>query len=202
MLRSPCYPPIKFFTPSSGGFTLIELMAAVSIAAGVISLLVPALLRQVAIAEESNRLTTVEAVVTSDLDKFSNYAKIWKLRSGSYPVSSALTMTSSYTLGGVSIYDPPRDKCNEPSNSSNGLAASLLNDGQSQAQFTIGPESDILNTTDPAFKAIGGNVRRSINAKGNKILISYSLINNSYGLNFNRKALVYVEASAWCDHLP
>jgi len=185
-------------------------MVAVSMAAGVISLLAPALLRQVAIGEEANRLTAVEAVVSSDLDRFKNYARIWKLKVGSYQVTDALTMTTTpYKLGGANIYDPPSDKCNEPSNSSNGLAASLLNDGQSQnpkifmptTQFSIG---SWVNIPVDMGGVKGFNVERKVDAVGNKILISYRLLpaSNPYRLNFSRNALVLVEAAAWCDRLP
>jgi len=210
MRQYPNYHPHQIAAPNSDGFSLIELMAAVSIAAGVITLLVPALLRQVGIGEESNRLTAVESVVSSDLDRFKNYAKVWRLKAGSYPVTNVLTMaTTPYTLGGANIYDPPSDKCNEPSNSSNGLAASLLNDGQSRipkifkpaAQFSIGSWVNIPVATG----GVGGfNIERKVDAMGNKILISYRLLpaSNPYRLNFSRNALVLVEAAAWCDRLP
>jgi type II secretory pathway pseudopilin PulG len=106
-------------------------MVAVSIAAGVISLLVPALLRQVAIGEEANRLTAVEAVVSKDLDWFANYAKIWKLKSGSYPdvgksdLTKAVTKTATeYISGGAAIYEPNSNDC------STGLAAPFLADAK------------------------------------------------------------------------
>jgi len=150
----------------------------------------------------------VEAVVSSDLYRFSNYAKIWKLKVGSYPVTSALTMTS-YIIGrGALIYEPPLAECNTSSGSSNGLAASLLRDGQNQNpkifmptnQFGIGSDVEIQVSTGGVS---GVNVLRTIEAVGDKILISYRLPdNNAYGIGFSRKALVLVEAAAWCDRLP
>ena len=209
MLRSPGYSPAKAAAPHSGGFTLIEVMVAVSIAAGVISLLVPTLLRQVAIGEESNRLTVVEAVVSSDLDRFRYYAKIWKLQAGSYVAKKSLTMTPNEPrLEAAAIYDPPSDECNEPPDSTNGLAASLLRDGQSQndkifiptTQFSTGSWVNIPFDTGGVR---GFDVERKVDAVGSKMLISYRLpADNPYRLNFSRSALVLVEAAAWCDRLP
>ena len=212
MVRSPSPHSPNHAPSESGGFTLIEVMVAISIAAGVISLVVPALLRQVAIGEESNRLTTVEAVVSSDIYRFSNYAKIWKLKTGSYPVTKLLTMTSSDPLPlGTLTYDPPVDECR------NGrLAISLLNDGSRQTpnifkpagQLTIGnTDTDILNPLDSAdrrmINIIGSNVLRSVDATGSKIRLFYQLpVSNTHGISFSREALVLVEAAAWCDRLP
>jgi hypothetical protein len=187
-------------------------MVAISIAAGVISLAVPALLRQVAIGEESNRLTTVEAVVSSDIYRFSNYAKIWKLKTGSYPVTKLLTMTSSDPLKlGTITYDPPVDECRDGR-----LAISLLNDGSRQTpnifkpagQLTTGnTDTEILDSLDLAdrrmINIIGSNVLRRVDAVGSKIRLFYQLpVNNTYGISFSREALVLVEAASWCDRLP
>jgi len=211
-----CHPPNRA-TQSSSGFTLIEVLVAISIAAGVISLLVPALLRQVAIGEESNRLKAVEAAVSSDLYRFSNYAKIWKQKAGgnlesdsnSIDATINLTKTSSYAQIANAIYDPPDIKCKEPFDSPNGLAASLLSDGLSQnpkvfgptSQFAIGKETPILEDNDPAIKVLGSNVLRTVNAKGSKIIIFYRLENNAYGISFAQTSSILVEASSWCDQL-
>jgi prepilin-type N-terminal cleavage/methylation domain-containing protein len=212
MLRSPSRHSPNHARSQSSGFTLIEVMVAISIAAGVISLLVPALLRQVAISEESNRLTTVEAVVSSDIYRFSNYAKIWKLKTGSYPVTKQLTMTSSVPRQlGTTTYDPPVDECRDGT-----LAISLLNDGSRQTpnifkpagQLTTGnSDAEILNPLDLAdrrmINTIGSNVLRRVDAVGSKIRLFYYLpTNNTYGINFSREALVLVEAAVWCDRLP
>jgi hypothetical protein len=193
-------------------------LVAISIAAGVISLLVPALLRQVAIGEESNRLKAVEAAVSSDLYRFSNYAKIWKQKAGSslksdsissIEASKKLTKTSEYVQIANAIYDPPDVECKEPFDSPNGLAASLLSDGLSQnpkvfgptSQFAIGKETPILEDNDPAIKVLGSNVLRTVNAKGSKIIIFYRLENNAYGISFAQTSSILVEASSWCDQL-
>ena len=216
MLRFTFYPPPKAATPHSGGFTLIEVMVAVSMAAGVISLLVPALLRQVAIGEEANRLTAVEAVVSKDLDWFANYAKIWKLKSGSYPtvgasaLTKAITMTATnYISGGATIYEPNPDHC------TTGLAAPLLADAE--VLDTTGttvyylPPYEINVSTPTEITASSGGVsnlsviRRELAAEGNRIHIYYyttATDSNSIRLNYTREASVLVEAAAWCDRLP
>jgi len=217
MLRSSSPLPAKAATPNSGGFTLIEVMVAVSIAAGVISLLVPALLRQVAIGEEANRLTAVEAVVSEDLDWFANYAQIWKLKSGSYPdagtsdLTNAITKTATeYISGGTSIYEPNPDDC------STGLASPFLADAKLlplRKQPQLNPylplyKIDASSTTK--IKASSGGVSnlsviRELAAEGNRIHIYYhtpTTDSNSIRLNFTRVASVLVEAAAWCDRLP
>jgi hypothetical protein len=191
-------------------------MVAVSIAAGVISLLVPALLRQVAIGEEANRLTAVEAVVSKDLDWFANYAKIWKLKSGSYPavgttaLTKAITKTATdYIPGGAAIYEPNPDDC------STGLAAPLLADAQLLDLDTTGSTISYLptyeiNVSSPTeiTASSGGvsnlSVNRELVAEGNKLHIYYRTTTdpNSIGLNYTREASVIVEAAAWCDRLP
>lgn len=199
------------------GFTILEVLVAVSIAAGVISLLVPALTKQVALGEQSNRLTAVEAVVSSDLDWFSNYARIWKLKSGSYPVNTDVTMTSTYTFSGAAVYEPPQVDCLKSSDSSSGLAASLLAAGQqlyalpavkkSQMRTYIPPyEIKLAPATTTIQVTSGGvsgvNVIRTVTPVGNKLRVFYSLDGpNIDGLNFSREASLLVEAAAWCDRL-
>jgi len=190
-------------------------MVAISIAAGVISLLVPALLRQVTIGEEANRLTAVEAVVSNDLEWFSKYAKIWKLKTGSYPMvgSQALTTTitkaSSYNSEAAGSYEPSSENC------STGLATPLLTDAQQLSSLTPTnstspylPPYPINITGSTIIQASSGNVSslnviRTLSAAGNKIQINYNIVDSSsIGLNFVRVASVLVEAAAWCDRLP
>jgi len=216
MLRFPFYPPPKAATPHSGGFTLIEVMVAVSMAAGVISLLVPALLRQVAIGEEANRLTAVEAVVSKDLDWFANYAKIWKLKSGSYPADGRAKLTKAatktetdYISGAATIYEE-----SSPVDCSTGLAAPFLADAQDldttgTAIYYL-PPYEINGSSPTEITASSGGVSnlsviRELAAEGNRIHIYYrtpATDSNSIRLNYTREASVLVEAAAWCDRLP
>jgi hypothetical protein len=192
-------------------------MVAVSIAAGVISLLVPALLRQVVIGEEANRLTAVETVVSKDLDWFVNYAKIWKLKSGSYPTvgTSALTKAITKTAtdfipGGAAVYEP------NPADCSTGLAAPFLADAKLLDLEPTGTTISYLphyaiNVSSPtAITASSGGVSnlsviREVVPAGNTIHIYYHTTttdSNSIRLNYTREASVLVEAAAWCDRLP
>ena len=206
---------------SSSGITILEVLLAVSIAGGLISLLVPALTRQVALGEQSNRLTAVEAVVSSDLNWFSNYARVWKLKSGSYSVTNAVTKTSSFTLAGAATYEPPEAECKQAADSASGLAKKLLDDGAdlytkstASALKPYYPPNPLTSPT--TIKVTSGgvtglNVIRTVTPVGNMIRVFYKLdfadaaakadLRNN-GLNFSREAAFLVEASAWCDRIP
>jgi prepilin-type N-terminal cleavage/methylation domain-containing protein len=217
MVRSPFFHNPSARTSATKGFTILEVLVAVSIAGGVISLLVPALTKQVALGEQSNRLTAVEAVVSLDLDWFSNYARLWKLKSGSYPVTTEVTMTTSYTTAAAAAYEPPQVDCNKDSDSSSGLAASLLVDGQKLYALPAAKKL-LLRTYIPPYEiqlapstatiqvSSGGvsglNVIRTVTPVGNKLRVLYRLQgSNADGLNFSREASLLVEAAAWCDRL-
>jgi prepilin-type N-terminal cleavage/methylation domain-containing protein len=190
------------------GFSLVEVLAAVSIAAGVISMFASAMMRQLTLGEQTNRLTAVEAVVSADLDWFSNYARLWKLKSGSYLLTTALTVTSSSPkILGDTSYEPSAADCNS------GLAQALLTDGKK----LFGSKNTLLKTYIPPYEikisdsteipVIVSGVRdlkvvRRADPLGNKIRVFYSLDGaNADGLNFSREASLLVEANAWCDRL-
>jgi prepilin-type N-terminal cleavage/methylation domain-containing protein len=207
MIRSPsCHSP-NTARLDSCGFTLLEVLMAVIISAGVISVIVPTLMRQVALGEQTNRLTAVEAVVSADFDFFSNYARLWKANTGSYSVNTDITMSSSYNVRGATRYEPTAADC------TSGLAAALLADSQklknsSSDLRTYLPPYEIKIGDTVSIPVSGGgvsdvNVNRRVDAVGNKIRIFYSLDGaNADGLSFTREASLLVEAAAWCDQLP
>ena len=222
MLKSSFFKPPNAARSSSSGITILEVLLAVSIAGGLISLLVPALTRQVALGEQSNRLTAVEAVVSSDLNWFSNYARVWKLKSGSYSVTNAVTKTTSpFTLAGAATYEPPEAECKEAADSASGLAKKLLDDGAdlhktstASALKTYYPPNPLTSPTTIMVTSggvTGLNVIRTVTPVGNMIRVFYKLdfadaaakadLRNN-GLNFSREAAFFVEASAWCDRIP
>ena len=221
MLKSSFFKPPYAAQSSSSGITILEVLLAVSIAGGLISLLVPALTRQVALGEQSNRLTAVEAVVSADLNWFSNYARVWKLKSGSYSVTNAVTKTSSYTLAGAATYEPPEAECKRAADSASGLAKKLLDDGAdlrrtstASAIKTYYPPNPLTSPTTIMVTSggvTGLNVIRTVTPVGNMIRVFYKLdfadaaakadLRNN-GLNFSREAAFLVEASAWCDRIP
>ena len=188
------------------GFSLVEVLIAVSIAAGVISMFASAMMRQLALGEQTNRLTAVEDVVSADFDWFSNYTRLWKLKTSGYLLSPEVTMTSSVaTLLGATSYEPSAADCNS------GLAAALLTDGKT----LFGKNNNSVRTYVPPYQInISGiteipvsgvddlKVVRRVDPVGNKIRIFYSLAgDNADGLNFSREASLLVEATAWCDRL-
>jgi hypothetical protein len=170
------------------------------ISSSAITFLVPALLRQVGVSAEADRLTKVEAVVSRDLDYISDYARYWKLSSGPYNLSNTITNTStSYVMAPQVEYAPPADRC------ANGtLAAGFLDD---LASVTTTPARPY------AIPVAGGaqslpvdtdlEVSRTISSQGSRIHVSYSLTGSkAEGLRFFRQASVLIEAAAWCDTLP
>jgi len=201
MLRSPPIHAPKTSLPQRGGFTIIEVLVAVFIAGSVTSLLVPALLRQVSLAEQTNRLTAVEAAVSRDLSWFSNYARLWKLKAGSYPVQigsySDVTQTI-YTRGGAAIYEPSLADCQN-------LASNLL---VAASGITSAGYQPPYSVSAPRIQVVGQGfnpmeISREIIPVGDKFRLSYNLLPaNANGLVFRREASVLVEAGAWCDVLP
>jgi type II secretory pathway pseudopilin PulG len=185
---------------ASAGITMLEVLVAVVISSSAITFLVPALLRQVGVSAEADRLTKVEAVVSRDLDYISDYARYWKLSSGPYNLSNTITNTStSYVMAPQVEYAPPADRC------ANGtLAAGFLDD---LASVTTTPARPY------AIPVAGGaqslpvdtdlEVSRTISSQGSRIHVSYSLTGSkAEGLRFFRQASVLIEAAAWCDTLP
>ena len=156
-------------------------------------------------------LDAVEAVVSADLDWFSNYARLWKLKTGSYSLNTDITMTSSdYTVVGATSYEPSAADCKS------GLAEALLADGRKMFLYS-GTRKQTLRTYIPPYDIkISDNTRipvefggvddltvvRRVDPVGNKIRVFYSLDGaNADGLNFSREASLLVEATAWCDRL-
>ena len=192
------------------GFSLLEVLVAASIAAGVVSVLASATKRQMTLGEQTNRLTAVEAVVSRDLDWFSNYARLWKLKTGSYSLNTDITMTSTpYTVGGAVNYEPSPADCNS------GLAEALLADGRRMYLYSATKKTTLITHIPPYEIKISDNTRipvasgagdvtvvRRVDPVGNKIRVFYSLDGpNADGLNFSREASLLVEATAWCDRL-
>jgi len=185
---------------ASAGITMLEVLVAVVISSSAITFLVPALLRQVGVSAEADRLTKVEAVVSRDLDYITDYARYWMLLSGPYNLSNTITNTStSYVMAPQVEYAPPANRC------ANGtLAAGFLDD---LASVTTTPARPY------AIPVAGGaqslpvdpdlEVSRTISSQGSRIHVSYSLTGSkAEGLRFFRQASVLIEAAAWCDTLP
>ena len=184
---------------ASAGITMLEVLVAVVIASSAITFLVPALLRQVGVSAEADRLTKVEAVVSRDLDYITDYARYWKLLSGPYNLSTTITKASNWIMTPQVEYAPPANSC------ANGtLAAGFLAD---LASVTTTPARPY------AIPAAGGaqslpvatdlELTRTITSQGSRIHVSYGLTGSKAdGLRFFRQASVLIEAAAWCDTLP
>jgi type II secretory pathway pseudopilin PulG len=229
MICPACPHGRRAFNRSTGAFTILEVLVGVVLAAGVVSVLVPGLVRQMVLGEQSNHLTAVEAAVSSDLDWFNNYARIWKMKTGSYPDNlatsfSKITMASSYTQAGSATYDPTSAQC------ASGLADALLADGRSlyltpglsslrSAYKSFFPPNEIKSApsttefavTSGGVPVTGLKVYRKVETVGNRIRLTYTIQRNqdplgrlderSDNLNFVREVSLFVEAAAWCDRL-
>lgn len=177
----------------------MEVLVAVVVASGVISLLAPALIRQVSLGEQSNRLTAVEAVVSRDLNWFATYATLWKLSQGTYSVGADVTQVDG--LAGndaAAVYLPTPANCAS-------LADSLLNDAMKITRPEFQPPYPVNKSSATAIQVpgVGGatlTVSRTVTPVGSKIRLSYIVATND--LNFRRDASLLVEAAAWCDQLP
>jgi prepilin-type N-terminal cleavage/methylation domain-containing protein len=186
---------------AAAGMTLLEVLVAVAIASSAIAFLVPALIRQASISTEATSLTSVEAVVSRDLDWISDYARYWKLRSGPYNLSAAITQTqgSGYTLSPQVEYEPHANLC------ANGtLAESFLSDASSVTTTPARPYPIAgSGSVETITVATDLQLARSITTQRNRIQVLYALTGSKAdSLRFSRQASVLIEAAAWCDTLP
>jgi len=183
---------------ASAGITMLEVLVAVVISSSAITFLVPALLRQVGVSAEADRLTKVEAVVSRDLDYITDYARYWMLLSGPYNLSNTITNTStSYVMAPQVEYAPPANRC------ANGtLAAGFLADLASVTTTPARPYP-VAGGAQSLPVATDLELTRTITNQGSRIHVSYSLKGSKAdGLRFFRQASVLIEAAAWCDTLP
>ena len=183
---------------ASAGITMLEVLVAVVISSSAITFLVPALLRQVGVSAEADRLTKVEAVVSRDLDYITDYARYWMLLRGPYNLSNTITKTS-YDMAPQVEYAPPADRC------ANGtLAAGFLADLASVTTTPARPYAiPAAGVAQSLPVATDLEVSRTISSQGSRIHVSYGLTGSkAEGLRFFRKASVLIEAAAWCDTLP
>jgi len=185
---------------ASAGITMLEVLVAVVISSSAITFLVPALLRQVGVSAEADRLTKVEAVVSRDLDYITDYARYWKLLSGPYNLSNTITITNTpYLMIPQVEYAPPANRC------ANGtLAAGFLDDLASVTTTPARPYAiPAAGVAQSLPVSTDLEVSRTITNQGSRIHVSYSLTGSkAEGLRFFRQASVLIEAAAWCDTLP
>jgi len=182
---------------AAAGMSILEVLVAVVIASSAIGFIVPALLRQVSISDEASSLTSVEAVVSRDLDWITDYARYWMLRFGPYNLTATVTKTARYNIAPQVEYEPPAVRCADST-----LADGFLSDASS---VTTNPSRPYAvssgNQTLPV--ATGLELTRAITTLGNRIQVRYTLAGSKAdSLSFSRQASVPIEAAAWCDTLP
>jgi len=184
---------------ASAGITILEVLVAVVIASSAITFLIPALLRQVGVSAETDRLTKVEAVVSRDLDYISDYARYWLLRSGPYNLSTTITKTSNWIMAPQVEYEPPANRCANGT-LADGFLADLASVTTTPARPYAIPAAGVVQSLPVATDL---DVARTITSQGSRIHVSYGLTGSKAdGLRFFRQASVLIEAAAWCDTLP
>jgi len=192
--------PAKRQQPNAAaGMTILEVLVAVAIASSAIAFLVPALIRQASISTEATSLTSVEAVVSRDLDWISDYARYWKLRSGPYNLSATITQASSYTFSPQVEYEPPADRC------ANGTLAEGFLSAASSVTTTPARPYPIAGSGSVETITVATDLQlaRTITTQRNRIQVLYALTGSKAdSLRFSRQASVLIEAAAWCDTLP
>lgn len=183
----------------SAGMTILEVLVAVLIASSAIALIVPTFIRQLGISSEASSLSSVESVVSRDLGWISDYARWWKLRSGPYNLSTAITRTSSWSTTPEAVYEPPADRCADGT-----LASAFLDD---LASVTTNPPRPYPIPTSSAPTTLasldGLEIQRTITTHGSTLQLVYSVSGSkAASLRFWRQASLLIEAAAWCERLP
>lgn len=188
---------------SQEGFTILEALVAVLIASTAIALIVPSVIRQVSLSREVNSLTSIESVVSRDLDWISDYSRWWRMRSGPYNITASVAQLPtgvSYTTAPEASYLPPADSC---------ASGTLANDFQAAlAVATTSPARpyaiDATSVAAQDLETVGDvTVKRSLEPNARTLRVSYSLEGgNTASLRFYRRASVLIEAAAWCERSP
>lgn len=181
----------------------MELLVALVITGAVIAGLVNVSVGQMRTSKRAAALSAVEATISSDLAWLRYYATIWKLQAGPFDLTNSQTKTASYVRASRLDYEPGGacDDINIVTSIPIPLASFFLGDAATATTTparpqtvpsTAGSTSLILPST-----ASGFTLNRSIAVDENSLIVDYSL-SGTDAPSLNRKAVILVEASAWC----
>lgn len=210
----PCYLPSPGLIRSGrdSGFSILEgLISALILAAtvGSISLLATRLWTS---SRTDNTSTLAENAVASDLGWLKSYAKVWKMDTGPYDLTTTQTLTSSFTFSLNTLsYSPDKTLCATVS----GLAAAFITDARSVTFTPARPYTLATGRTQLAVSGLASGLglwrtlstTRTGSTARNLVYLSYTLerngsagtagtIDTTYG--FQREVAVRIEAEAWC----
>lgn len=183
--------------------TLVELLVALVITGAVVATLVNVSVGQLRTSKRAAALSAVEATISSDLAWLRYYATIWKLQAGPFDLTNSQTKTDSYVRASRLAYAPEGtcDDVDEDTSVPIPLASFFLADAATAtitpARPQAVPSAAGSTTLTLPSTASGYALNRSIAVDENSLTIDYSL-SGADAPSLNRKAVILVEASAWC----
>jgi type II secretory pathway pseudopilin PulG len=183
--------------------TLVELLVSLLITGAVVATLVNVSVGQLRTSQRAAALSAVEATISSDLAWLRYYATIWKLQAGPFDLTNSQTKTASYVRASRLDYEPGGacDDINIDTNTVIPLATFFLADAATATTTPARPQtvpSAAGSTTLSLPNAASGfTLTRTIAVDENSLVVDYSL-GGSDAPPLNRKAVILVEASAWC----
>lgn len=192
---------------SARGFSILEILLSIVIASIAVGATINAFNSILRIGSKSATRNSIEEVIGSDLGWIRSYAKAWKLKSGPYNHTTAITKTDTYTNSPYLEYDPNAGV----SSCSSGLAASFISDASSVNLTPSRPQpipeasGSSQSLALPSFlKQSGHSVSRTITfdsaPNSTTIRITYSIAGPfANDLGISRQAEIYLEAASWCS---
>ena len=187
------------------GFSLVEVILAVVIASIAISGTISAFNSFLTAGVRAVDRNTIEQVINEDLGWIKSYATAWKMKSGPYNYSTAITKTSSFTTSPYVSYAPPETGTN---NCTSRLGAEFLADAATVTMIPARPQT--IPTTANSGQiltlpsgASGYSITRTIGygsgAQANRMNITYTISGSkAANLGISRETAIYLEAAAWC----
>lgn len=187
------------------GFSLVEVILAVVIASIAISGTINAFNAFLIAGVRAVDRNTIEQIINEDLGWIKGYAAAWKMKSGPYNYSTAITKTSSFTTSPYVSYAPPETGTNS---CTSGLGAEFLADAAAVTMTPARPQpiptsANTAQTLTLPSGSSGYSIKRTISygsgAQANRIDIHYAITGDkATSLGISRETAIYLEAAAWC----
>lgn len=183
-------------------FSMAEVLIAVVIAGLALSGTIAIFNSQFGSSSDARTRNQLEAIIARDLNWIRTYAKIWRMASGPYNVSTTQTGSSAFTSAPLITYTPTSTDCADLASAFNTNAAGAAGTSLVPTKpYTI---PTTLGTSQTLATVSGVSVARTINVStgvtnNNTLAISYALSGgNAANLGLDRQTAVFLEASSWC----